>query len=213
MFYIKLNKKKRLRWCREQLRAKEQFKDVIFTDESTVQLEHHSRLCFRKQRQPRILKQRAKHPVKVHVWGGISSKGATKIIMFTGILNAERLQLIFEAGLLPFIREKFPGGHRLQQDNDPKHCSAHIESFFEENGINWWATPPESPDLNPIENVWGSLKQYLRNIHKPKNLDDLKTGIERFWATMSPEVCSRYIGHLQKVMPKVVEKQGGPSGY
>ena len=30
---------------------------------------------------------------------------------------------------------------------------------------------------------------------------------------MTPEVCSKYIGHLQKVIPKVIEKDGGPSGY
>lgn len=133
--------------------------------------------------------------------------------MFTGILNAERLAVVLEKGLLPFIREKFPDRHRLQQDNDPKHASAHIESFFDENGVKWWPTPPESPDLNPIENVWGSLKQYLRNTCKPKNLDELKSGIVQFWATMTPEVCSKYIGHLQKVIPKVIEKDGGPSGY
>lgn len=159
------------------------------------------------------MKQRAKHPVKVHVWAGISSKGATNVIMFTGILNAERLSIVLEKGLLPFIRETFPYRHRLQQDNDPKHASALIESFFDENGVNWWPTPPESPDLNPIENVWGSLKQYLRNTCKPKNLDELKSGIVQFWATMTPEVCAKYIGHLKKVIPKVTEKDGGPSGY
>lgn len=115
--------------------------------------------------------------------------------------------------MLPFIRETFPYRHRLQQDNDPKHASALIESFFDENGVNWWPTPPESPDLNPIENVWGSLKQYLRNTCKPKNLDELQSGIVQFWATMTPEVCAKYIGHLKKVIPKVIEKDGGPSGY
>ena len=34
--------------------------------------------------------------------------------------------------------------------NDPKHASYLIEDFFEEHGVNWWPTPPESPDLNPI---------------------------------------------------------------
>ena len=36
---------KRLIWCQEQQRTKEEFKDVIFMDESTVQLEQYSRLC------------------------------------------------------------------------------------------------------------------------------------------------------------------------
>ena len=66
--------------------------------------------------------QTAKHLVQVHVWGGISKRGATNII-FTGIMNAERLGMIFEVGLLPFVRDHFPDGHRLQQDNDPKHAS------------------------------------------------------------------------------------------
>lgn len=128
-------------------------------------------------------------------------------------MNAERLGMIFEAGLLPFVRDHFPDGHRLQQDNDPKHASNYIDDLFKENGINWWSTPPESPDLNPIENIWGSLKQYLRNVYKPKNLVQLKDGIQQFWLTLTPEVCTRYIMHLKKVIPKVIEEEGGPSGY
>ena len=92
-------------------------------------------------------------------------------------------------------------------------ASKHIEDFFKEHGVNWWPTPPESPDMNPIENIWGSLKQYLRNIYKPRNLDQLKEGIRQFWATLTPEVCQRYIGHLNKVIPKVIQENGGPSGY
>ena len=84
-----------------------------------------------------MLKQRAKHPVKIHIWGGISTRGATKIVMFDGIMNAERLKKILEAGLLPFIEQKFPNSHRLYQDNDPKHASKLIERFFEDNDIKW----------------------------------------------------------------------------
>ena len=195
------------------MRTEETFDDVIFSDESTIQLDQHSRLCFRKRLQPRLLKQRAKHPLKLHIWAGISKRGATSVIMFTGIMDAERLERVYEAGLIPFIREYYPDHHRLYQDNDPKHCSHRIEDYFEEKGINWWPTPAESPDLNPIENLWGSLKQYLRNTYKPKNLQELKDGIQHFWNTLTPEVCTRYVNHLQKVIPTVVEKEGGPSGY
>ena len=211
---LQLNKRKRLIWAKQQVRVKEDFSNVIFTDECSVQLEQHSRLCFRKHLQPRKLKPRAKHPVKIHIWGGISTRGATRVIMFSGIMNARRLATILEAGLVPFISERFSDGHRLFHDNDPKHASGLIENFFECNNINWWPTPPESPDLNPIENVWGSLKQYLRNNYKPKNLQELKDGIEQFWVTLTPEVCKRYIDHIpKKVIPKIVDVQGEPSGY
>ena len=200
-------------WCKEQQRTNEQFQDVLFCDESTVQLENHSRICFRKRMQPRVLKQRAKHPIKVHIWGGISARGATQLVIFSGIMNAERLGAVYEAGLLPFIEKRFPDHHRLYQDNDPKHSSKYIEHFLENKGVNWWYTPPESPDLNPVELVWGSLKQYLRNFAKPKNLQELKEGIKQFWHTLTPEVCRKYISHVKKVIPKIIQEEGGPSGY
>ena len=79
--------------------------------------------------------------------------------MFTGILNAKRLA----AGLVPFIKERFPDGHRLYQDNDSKHASNYIDDFLKEKNTSIGGTPLESPDLNPIELVWRSLKQFLRN--------------------------------------------------
>ena len=99
------------------------------------------------------------------------------IIMFGGIMNTERIGIILEAGLL---QKKFSDGHQLFHDNDPKHASNYIEEFFKCNNVDWWPTPPESLNLNPIENVWGSLKQYLRTSYKPRNLQELKDGIERF---------------------------------
>lgn len=207
------NKIKRKEWCQRQIDNKEQFEDVIFTDECTVQLDHHGRLCFRKEKEVRALKQRPKHPAKVHLWGGISTRGATRLVMFTGNMNAIRYGKIIETGLVPFVKTCFPAGHRLQQDNDPKHRSKYIGRLFKFHGIYWWKTPPESPDLNPVENCWGSLKQFLRTTYKPTNLEELMNGIEQFWQTLTPDICSKYIRHLHKVMPKVIELDGNPSGY
>ena len=133
---------------------------------------------------------------------------------FTGILKAEKYCIILNEALKPFIDKVFPdGNYRFQQDNDPKHTSRLAQQYFADNQINWWKTPPESPDLNPIENVWASLKYYLRYCHKPTNLETLKTGIVEFWKCMTPGVCSKYISHLHKVMPKVVELNGAASGF
>ena len=52
-----VNKVKWREWCQQQIEMKEEFEDVIFTDECTAQLDHHGRLCFRKESQPRRLTQ------------------------------------------------------------------------------------------------------------------------------------------------------------
>ena len=86
-------------------------------------------------------------------------------------------------------------------------------NFFADNGIEWWKTLPESPDLNPIENLWHELKEYIRREVKPKTKADLIAGIKEFWGTVDTQKCQKYIGHLKKVIPKVIEVQGVASGY
>ena len=123
------NTSKRKEWCEKVLKDGDKFKDVVFTDECTVQQDSHGRLCFRKKKQPRKLKPRPKHPVKIHLWAGISYQGATPAVLFTGIMNSTRFCSILEKGLMPFLSEVYPDGHGFQQDNDPKHCSNYTKKF------------------------------------------------------------------------------------
>jgi len=69
-------------------------------------------------------------------------KGPTPLVMFGGIMNASHYAVILENSLLPFIRRNFLTDHRLQQDNDSKHTSKFIQSFFSHHNVNWWKTPP-----------------------------------------------------------------------
>ena len=118
------NRVARLAFCERLLETGEMFDDVIFTDESSIWLERHNKICFRKKGMPAKLKPKVKHPYKVHVWAGISKRGATKILIFTGIMRKEFfVESILKDTLLPFVAETFPDGHRFQQDNDPKHKS------------------------------------------------------------------------------------------
>ena len=71
-------------------------------------------------------------------------------------------------------------------------------------------TPPESPDCNPIENMWHELKEYIRREVQPKSKQELIDGIEHFWTTVDAAKCCRYINH---VLPKVVAVQGEATGY
>ena len=64
------NRVKRLRWAQEHIGA--DFEDIIWTDETSVQMDTHRHFCCRKKSQKPRCKPRLKHPVKVNVWAGIS---------------------------------------------------------------------------------------------------------------------------------------------
>ena len=165
-------------------------------------------VALEKKGQQKKLKPKPKHSLQVHFWGGISCQGATKIAIFTGKLCATRLIKIFEIGLIPFVKEVYPHKHRLMQDNKPKHSSQLARNFLESNGIFWWKMPPESPDLNPIENVWGSLKIFLCDRYKPHDHASLICGIKTFWRSLTPPVCKKYIHHIHHAIPKIIEENG-----
>ena len=114
--------------------------------------------------------------LKVHVWAGISVQGRTGVCVFDGIMDAEMYVDILRCTLLPFLHDVFSDGHRFMQDNDPKYTSRQAAQFFQENRVNWWNTPPESPDLNPIENLWHEMKEFLRREVKPHTKDELIGG-------------------------------------
>ena len=149
-----------MQWAKDNTR--DEFKNVIWTDKSTVQLRTHKRFCCCKIRKSQDASLDPKHPVKVHVWAGISYEGNTSICIFQGIIDANLYIQILEQTLVPFLEQVYPNGYRFMQDNDPKHTSRTAQQFFREKNINWWRTPPESPDANPIENMWHELK--VRNI-------------------------------------------------
>ena len=190
------------------------FDDCIFTDECTVQLFPNTSLCFSNKQAgvERCPKPTVKHPTKVHVWSRISARGATRVLVFEGRMEARfYVDTILTNGLTPFVRRVYPGRHRFVQD-DPKYTLRIAQQYMADNNINWWRTPPESPDLNPIEMVWSALKRNLEREGKPRNKVQLIDCIKDFWRQhLTPQVCRNYIGHFKKVVPVVVEKGGKAS--
>ena len=67
--------------------------------------------------------------------------------------------------------------------------------------------------MNPIENMWHELKEYICREVKPTTKNELVKGISDFWATVDAQKCQKYINHLRKVLPKVIEVDGAATGY
>ncbi len=62
------------------------------------------------------------------------------------------------------------------------HCQS-TKSWFNDYGVTVLDWPANSPDLNPVENLWGIVKRKMRDT-RPNNADDLKAAIKATWASL-----------------------------
>jgi len=97
----------RLEFAQHVLDSGDTFDNVI-SDECSISLQQFRHTCYQKVDEPAKRKPKPKHPLKVHVWAGISRSGATKICIFEGIMQADLYCNIVEDTLIPFINKTLP---------------------------------------------------------------------------------------------------------
>ncbi|CAB5202290.1 unnamed protein product [Rhizophagus irregularis] len=195
-------KQKRVEWAKEHLNNR--WKRTLFTDETSFQLFSNTITQWYKGKRP--VKPIPKNRQKIHAWGGFSAYGKTSLFCFTGIMDAKYYVRILEEQL-PEVREMMGNNWRFQQDNDPKHTSHLAKNFLQENVPAVMDWPSNSPDLNPIENLWALTK---RNVEKrqPKNLDELELFMIEEWHEISDEIINNLVRSMKKRCEEIIRVNG-----
>lgn len=123
-----------------------------------------------------------KHPTKIMVWSVICGKGMGRLQIVKGIMNQVQYKKILEDRLIPQLNSWFPNGEffHFMQDSAPCHTARTIKAFLSAKNIALLKWPGNSPDMNPIENVWELLKRKM-NTEMITNRDDLIEKLIALW--------------------------------
>ena len=150
-----------------------------------------------------------KHDKKINVWGSFASHGVGKFYLVEGILEQKQYTKMLEELVIPSAEDLFPDGEWLfQQDNDPKHTSKRAKQFMEENSIPLLPWPSQSPDLNPIENLWSILEQKLEK-RTCNNEQELFKTLEDEWKRLPIDLLTRLVASMPRRCQAVIDVKGG----
>jgi len=185
--------KKRIAFCKKHLRwTEDDWEKVMFSDESTFKLINPRAQRVRRPAGVNRYKQRyvvvnVKHPPSVMIWGcfcGIGGRGSLYLLPPKTTMNSVRYMEVLRSHLLPWMARL--GATKFLQDGAPCHTAKKVKAFLKEKNVSVMDWPGNSPDLNPIENLWAIMKRRLKKLPNISSLPLLMRAIRIMWTRDLP---------------------------
>ncbi|KAK3528565.1 hypothetical protein QTP70_002799 [Hemibagrus guttatus] len=98
---------------------------------------------------------------------------------------------------------KMNRGWVFQHDNDPKHTTRAMKEWLRKKHFKVLEWPSQSPDLNPIENLWRELKIRVAQ-RQPQNITALEEICMEEWAKLPATVCKNLVATYRKRLTSVI---------
>ena len=95
----------------------------------------------------------------------------------------------------------------FQQDNDPKHRARKAKEWLLHNTPKQLHSQPQSPGMNPIENLWSYLDVQIRK-RQIKSKSQLKAALLKEWEKISPQTTEKLAKLMKNCMQSVIAAKG-----
>ena len=143
----------------------------------------------------------------VMVWGCMSGAGAGELHFIEGNINSNMYCEILQQSMIPFLR-KLGWRTVFKQDNDPKHTSKTTTALLKKLRVKVMDWPNMSPDLNPIEYLWGILKRKVE-VCKVSNIRQLRDVVMEEWKSIPLATCEALVNSMPRRVKTVRDNDGG----
>lgn len=210
----KRNRLARLKFAEEHvLWTEESWRRVHFSDESKFNLfgsdgKNYVRRKIGERLSSNCVKKSVKHGGgSIMVWGSISSEGVGPLIRLQGNINARVYQNLLRQYAIPYMKECEAKPPIFMQDNAPCHTAKTVLAYLQTEQVEVMKWPAQSPDLNPIENIWKIIGQNARR-KNPKNTEELYRYVREEWHAITNDQCKKLIDSCASRCAAVINNKG-----
>ncbi|CAL1599941.1 unnamed protein product [Knipowitschia caucasica] len=153
----------------------------------------------------------------VTLWGMFCWETLGPVIHVDDFLTPNTYTSILADHVHPFMNSVFPEGSGFFQQDSSSSSSDSVQEWFEEHDDEFkelpW--PPDSAELNPMEQLWDVLDQQIRSMHASPltSLEELKNLLQASWTQIPQDTFRGLVESMPHRVKAVLQSRGGPLNY